>query len=87
MTPVPGSANSMDGNGALATFPAAPSQSPVGYLHTLLPAHVRDPPIETVLFAWGINEDGQLGIESAQQHVSMPKVRRGALARGRGQGT
>mmetsp|Transcript_13602 Transcript_13602/g.29116 ORF Transcript_13602/g.29116 Transcript_13602/m.29116 type:complete len:631 (-) Transcript_13602:438-2330(-) len=47
--------------------------SPVGYLCNQLPRYVREPPIEAVVFAWGVNEDGQLGIQS-DQNVGTPKV-------------
>ena len=34
--------------------------SAVGSLCDNLPAYCFDPPIETVVFAWGVNEDGQV---------------------------
>ena len=49
----------------------------MGSLCDNLPAYVYDPPIETVVFAWGVNEDGQLGLESAGAgggNVLAPKV-------------
>ncbi|KAL6774315.1 hypothetical protein ACKKBG_A24525 [Auxenochlorella protothecoides x Auxenochlorella symbiontica] len=37
------------------------------------PSYVSDPPIETVVFAWGASEDGQLGLDT-RQDVPTPKV-------------
>lgn len=34
--------------------------SSVGYLCRALPQYVQRPPIEAVVFGWGVNEDGQL---------------------------
>ena len=34
--------------------------SSVGYLCRSLPHYVQRPPIEAVVFGWGVNEDGQL---------------------------
>ena len=34
--------------------------SSVGYLCRALPHYVQKPPIEAVVFGWGVNEDGQL---------------------------
>ncbi len=34
--------------------------SSVGYLCRSLPHYVQKPPIEAVVFGWGVNEDGQL---------------------------
>jgi hypothetical protein len=34
---------------------------------TCFDPHADDPPIEAVVFAWGVNEDGQLGLERVQQ--------------------
>ena len=34
--------------------------SSVGYLCRQLPPYVQQPPIEAVIFGWGVNEDGQL---------------------------
>lgn len=51
------------------TLPAAPSpgslgaSSAVGSLCDGLPAYFYDPPIEAVVFGFGVNEDGQLGLE------------------------
>ena len=43
-----------------------------------LPAFTYNPPIETVAFGWGVNEDGQLGlIEHVNIHT--PKVIEGLL--------
>ena len=47
-------------------FPASPKRSllkqssSVGYLCRSLPFYVQKPPIEAVVFGWGVNEDGQL---------------------------
>lgn len=46
---------------------------PAGALCRKLPKYVRSPPVEAVVFAWGVNEDGQLGID-ADKNVSTPKV-------------
>ena len=62
------------------TAPLSTSSSQVGSLCSHLPAYVYDPPIEAVVFAWGVNEDGQLGLENAPQaspaatNVLQPKV-------------
>ena len=46
--------------------PASPKRSllkqssSVGYLCRSLPFYVQKPPIEAVVFGWGVNEDGQL---------------------------
>ena len=40
-----------------------------------LPRYVRQPPIEAVVFAWGVNEDGQLGNLDSTADVMQPKVR------------
>ena len=37
-----------------------PSSDVVGSLCRNLPAYAQHPPIETVTFGWGVNEDGQL---------------------------
>lgn len=50
-----------------------PIESPVGHLCKNLPVYVRKPPIEAVVFAWGVNEDGQLGLD-CQNNVTTPKV-------------
>lgn len=34
--------------------------SSVGFLCRSLPQYVQKPPIEAVVFGWGVNEDGQL---------------------------
>lgn len=34
--------------------------SSVGFLCRSLPLYVQEPPIEAVVFGWGVNEDGQL---------------------------
>lgn len=45
----------------------------IGSLCDGLPAYVYDPPIEAVVFAWGVNEDGQLGT-IGDGNVLAPKV-------------
>jgi hypothetical protein len=47
--------------------------SPVGYLCRDLPAWVSNPPIESVVFAWGASEDHQLGLDT-EQDIYQPKV-------------
>jgi hypothetical protein len=59
--------------------PASVASSHVGSLCDHLPAYVYDPPIETVVFSWGVNEDGQLGLDripggAAANNVLQPKV-------------
>mmetsp|Transcript_2873 Transcript_2873/g.7350 ORF Transcript_2873/g.7350 Transcript_2873/m.7350 type:complete len:538 (+) Transcript_2873:196-1809(+) len=49
------------------------AERPVGSLAQRLPAYAHDPPIEAVVFAWGVNEDSQLGLDSRNDH-SKPKV-------------
>eukprot|EP00890_Picochlorum_soloecismus_P003284 jgi/Picsp_1/3957/NSC_01469-R1_ran gtpase binding len=61
----------------------------VGVIVRGLPSFVYDPPVETVVFGWGVNEDGQLGLLETQQDVLAPKVIEGMLGtrlRGRGYG-
>ncbi|CAL5222769.1 g5181 [Coccomyxa viridis] len=47
--------------------------SSVGYLCRALPQYVQRPPIEAVVFGWGVNEDGQLGLDTGND-VLAPKV-------------
>ncbi|KAI7841414.1 hypothetical protein COHA_004809 [Chlorella ohadii] len=59
--------------------PPSVASSHVGSLCDHLPAYVYDPPIETVVFSWGVNEDGQLGLDrvsggAAANNVLQPKV-------------
>eukprot|EP00983_Pelagomonas_calceolata_P015355 487630-Pelagomonas_calceolata.AAC.1 len=55
--------------------PAASEYSgPAGKLCRDLPSHVTNPPVETVVFAWGVNEDGQLGLDRDQNNLMTPKV-------------
>ncbi|EFJ39861.1 hypothetical protein VOLCADRAFT_108456 [Volvox carteri f. nagariensis] len=44
-----------------------------GSLCASLPYYVRRPPIEAVVFGWGVSEDGQLGVEE-RENVVAPKV-------------
>ncbi|KAF5827001.1 regulator of chromosome condensation 1/beta-lactamase-inhibitor protein II [Dunaliella salina] len=50
------------------------NQGPAGRLCRDLPSHVTNPPVETVVFAWGVNEDGQLGLDRDQNTLMTPKV-------------
>ncbi|GIL92948.1 hypothetical protein Vretifemale_20418 [Volvox reticuliferus] len=45
-----------------------------GSLCAVLPYYARRPPIEAVVFGWGVNEDGQLGLALARENVVVPKV-------------
>lgn len=45
-----------------------------GSLSRGLPRYVRQPPIEAVVFAWGVNEDGQIGNLDSEADVMQPKV-------------
>ncbi|KAK9908666.1 hypothetical protein WJX75_001202 [Coccomyxa subellipsoidea] len=47
--------------------------SSVGFLCRSLPQYVQKPPIEAVVFGWGVNEDGQLALDEAE-NVMAPKV-------------
>eukprot|EP00884_Botryococcus_braunii_P004691 jgi/Botrbrau1/14222/Bobra.0254s0011.1 len=47
--------------------------SDVGRLAKDVPSYVREPPIEAVVFGWGVAEDGQLGLDT-EQNVHSPKV-------------
>jgi hypothetical protein len=47
--------------------------SPVGYLCRDVPLWVSNPPIESVVFAWGASEDHQLGLDT-EQDIYQPKV-------------
>ncbi|CAL8461917.1 g1448 [Coccomyxa elongata] len=47
--------------------------SSVGFLCRSLPLYVQEPPIEAVVFGWGVNEDGQLGLDDPENVVA-PKV-------------
>ncbi|KAK9819733.1 hypothetical protein WJX72_001724 [[Myrmecia] bisecta] len=53
--------------------PSKRQNSSVGILCRNVPAYVREPPIEAVVFGWGVSEDGQLGVEGAAD-VLAPKV-------------
>jgi hypothetical protein len=70
-----------DGSPAPRSLPPGSTggDSHVGSLCEGLPAYFVDPPIEAVVFAWGVNEDGQLGLErvtgsAAANNVLVPKV-------------
>jgi hypothetical protein len=57
--------------------PAVPSlalgTSPFGAMWRSLPAVVRQPPVEAVVFAWGVCEDGQTGL-AERGNVPYPKA-------------
>lgn len=53
--------------------PPIAMSSPVGALCARLPDYVKHPPIETVVFAWGVNEDRQLGLDLVRD-TPTPKV-------------
>lgn len=64
------------------------SERCVGSLSTRQPEYVVNPPIEAVVFGWGVNEDSQLGLDARCDHVT-PKVVESLLGtqlRGRGFG-
>ena len=48
------------------------TDAPSALREFLTPWHVQAPPIEAVVFAWGVNEDFQLGMEN-QADVHRPK--------------
>lgn len=48
-------------------------QSSVGALCQDLPAYAQSPPIETVTFGWGVNEDGQL-VSELSGFAQLPRV-------------
>ncbi len=45
-----------------------------GSLCASVPRFARHPPIEAVVFGWGVSEDGQLGLDTTKD-VTQPKVR------------
>lgn len=44
-----------------------------GSLCATVPRFARHPPIEAVVFGWGVSEDGQLGLDTTKD-VTQPKV-------------
>lgn len=50
------------------------TKSIVGCLFDNLPPYALDPPIEAVVFGWGVSEDGQLvgSLTECWQHVLSP---------------
>ncbi|MEW5298972.1 MAG: hypothetical protein WDW36_002037 [Sanguina aurantia] len=46
---------------------------PAGYLCRRVPQYAASPPIETVVFAWGVSEDAQLGLNTGV-NILTPKV-------------
>eukprot|EP00887_Chlorella_sp_A99_P001925 scaffold18.g1925.t1 len=52
---------------------AASASTQVGSLCEGLPAYMYDPPVEAVVFGFGVNEDGQLGLDT-DANVLTPKV-------------
>jgi alpha-tubulin suppressor-like RCC1 family protein len=51
----------------------APQISSAGSLVADLPSYCTKPPIETVMFGWGVSEDSQLGLDS-QEDTDRPSV-------------
>lgn len=56
------------------TIPSDESTNPpAGSLHRTVQGYVKNPPIETVLFGWGVSEDCQLGLDS-KANIMRPTV-------------
>lgn len=53
--------------------PAQGNAGKAGSLVADLPAYCTSPPIEVVVFGWGVTEDGQLGLDS-KQDTERPSV-------------
>jgi hypothetical protein len=51
-----------------------------GILCSVVPRYARQPPIEAAVFAWGVSEDRQLGLD-AEGDVLKPKVVESLLGR------
>eukprot|EP00889_Picochlorum_renovo_P001271 jgi/Picre1/28301/NNA_003707.t1 len=61
-------------------FACSGEESDVGVICKGLPGFVYSPPVETVCFGWGVNEDGQLGlVNDSFDDVLTPKVIEGLL--------
>lgn len=54
-------------------MPQRPASSTGGALLADQPSYCTSPPIEVVIFGWGVTEDGQLGLDSAED-VPRPSV-------------
>ena len=60
-TPAPETGkSSVSSNGSPEHRLLLKQSSSVGFLCRSLPQYVQKPPIEAVVFGWGVNEDGQL---------------------------
>ena len=60
-TPAPETGkSSVSSNGSPEQRMLLKQSSSVGFLCRSLPQYVQKPPIEAVVFGWGVNEDGQL---------------------------
>lgn len=53
---------------------------PAGILCAVIPRYARQPPIEAAVFAWGVSEDRQLGLDT-EDNVMKPKVVESLLGR------
>jgi hypothetical protein len=53
---------------------------PAGILCAAIPRYARQPPIEAAVFAWGVSEDRQLGLDT-EDNVMKPKVVESLLGR------
>ena len=74
LSPLPGGGSP---GSAVLTPASVGGSSHVGSLCDGLPEYFYSPPIEAVVFAWGVNEDGQLGLDrapAAADNVLAPKV-------------
>ena len=54
-------------------MPQMPPDSTGGILLADQPSYCTSPPIEVVIFGWGVTEDGQLGLDTAED-VPRPSV-------------
>lgn len=59
-TPSHAGKSSLCSNGSPDQRRLLKQSSSVGFLCRSLPHYVQKPPIEAVVFGWGVNEDGQL---------------------------
>ncbi|GIL50419.1 hypothetical protein Vafri_6548 [Volvox africanus] len=83
MSQIPGSmprgGSSSESMGSLAQYGTGSSAGQLmlagpGSLCAVLPYYARRPPIEAVVFGWGVSEDGQLGLVATRDNVITPKV-------------